>query len=323
MNTPYRKPLSTIIKEILLPLHGEAGTHVEVHIKALSDALAADACAILQVSPGKEDTLRILGGFGLRIPLDQWQTQATLSNLSLGATKPSLVQPITLRGPFESNSFLDGEAAETVLFAPAVIGDLCLASIALKRSGDKFSKDDVDRFTAVAGVVNMAQHLKRSLKHHFSEHGTDVLTGLGLFSDFHESMVQELSRARRSSRAVTMGIMSVLPRGPDPEENVLLEVARSLKDKLRNFDTLDRYGSMELAFILPDLRSAEGVRVVDRVMGEIISSLGDTVSSPDVFVGLACYPEDGATVEHLIEMAEAAMSQALEESRPGVYRWKE
>ena len=63
------------------------------------------------------------------------------------------------------------------------------------------------------------------------------------------------------------------------------------------------------------------MRVVQRVLGEIISSLGGAEKTPDIYVGLSCYPEDGSTVERLIEMAEAAMNKAVEESTPGVYRW--
>ena len=151
----------------------------------------------------------------------------------------------------------------------------------------------------------------------------DKLTGLGLFSDFHDTMVKELSRARRSEGPVTMGIMSVVPKGTVSMDNSLLEVTRTFQSRLRNFDTLARYGSMELAFILPGLKSAEGVRVVDRVVGEIFSSLGGEGFAPDLYLGLSFYPEDSATVERLIEMAEAAMNKARDESRPGVYRWTE
>jgi diguanylate cyclase (GGDEF)-like protein len=120
-----------------------------------------------------------------------------------------------------------------------------------------------------------------------------------------------------------MGIMSVVPQASFSAEDALLNVTRTFQDQLRNFDTLVRYGSMELAFILPELRSAEMVRVVDRFMEEIVSSLGGEGKAPDIYVGLSCYPEDAATVERLIEMSEAAMNRAIEESRPGVYRWEE
>ena len=119
-----------------------------------------------------------------------------------------------------------------------------------------------------------------------------------------------------------MGIMSVVPKEPVSNDEALLDVTRTFQSHLRNFDTLVRYSSVMLAFIFPELRSTEGVRVLDRVTGEIVSSLGGEGTAPEIYVGLSCYPEDGATVERLIEMAEAAMNQALEESRPGVYRWE-
>jgi len=152
---------------------------------------------------------------------------------------------------------------------------------------------------------------------------TDELTGLGLFSDFQNTMTKELSRARRGGRAVTMGIMAVVPQEGASKDEALLNVTRTFQDQLRDFDTLTRYGSLEFALILPDLKSAEGVRVVDRVLKEMVSSLGDEGSEPDIYVGLSCYPDDSATVERLIEMAEAEMNRARDGARPGVYRWEE
>jgi diguanylate cyclase (GGDEF)-like protein len=153
--------------------------------------------------------------------------------------------------------------------------------------------------------------------------GPDDQTGLGVFSDFHKSMVKELSRARRNSGTVTMGIMSIDTADSHLEKDAVVDIACAFQKQLRDFDTLDRYGSRELAFILPELRSAESVRVLERVIRESVAYLGARAQVPDLYIGLSCYPEDGASVERLIEMAEAAVNRAVEGSTPGVYRWTE
>ena len=322
MSAPRRKPLSDVVRNLLTPLPGEEVDSVGIHLKALSEAVDADACVIMDTRPGK-NAWRILGASGLRIQEDQWAEQMAMQDASLEAVNLTEVEAIMLKGPFEDDPFLKGEGAATALFMPVIIGDLCIASMILKRTGDRFKRGEIDRFTAVAGVVNMALHLRHSLKGSGREHGTDQLTGLGLFSDFHESMVKELSRARRGGGSVTMGIMEIVPEVPGLADKAILKIARLLKEKLRNFDTLDRYSSSDLAFILPELRSEEGVRVVERVTRELITSLDGEEATPDIYIGLSCYPEDGASVERLIETAEAALNKAVEEGRPGVYRWRE
>jgi diguanylate cyclase (GGDEF)-like protein len=120
-----------------------------------------------------------------------------------------------------------------------------------------------------------------------------------------------------------MGIMSIDAAYSQKEKDAVLNIASAFGKQLRNFDTLDRYGSCELAFILPELKSSESVRVLERVVRETVSSLGTQGDVPDIYIGLSCYPEDAATVERLIEMAEAAMNRAVEASTSGVFRWTE
>ncbi len=295
---------------------------MEDHFRILGDTVEADAFAMLQIHPAKGDA-RILGGSGLRTPMDKWQMQLESPLLTEQINNFPDVHFLALEGPFTGDPFLGREAARSLLFRQSLSGEVCLLTTALRRSNKVFKGSEIERFAAVSGVINTLGLFCQLLQEQQALNNKDKLTGLGLFSDFHETMIIEISRARRGSGAVTMGIMSVVPQASFSAEDALLNVTRTFQDQLRNFDTLVRYGSMELAFILPELRSAEMVRVVDRFMEEIVSSLGGAGKAPDIYVGLSCYPEDAATVERLIEMSEAAMNRAIEESRPGVYRWEE
>jgi len=317
-----RTSISRLINRLLeLPLC-EDGRTMEGHFKILGETVDADAFAILQIHPGKGDA-RILGGSGLRTPIDKWQMQLEAPHLAEQISKFPNVHALPLNGPFADDPFLGREGVHSLLFRPAAFGDHFMVTTAFRRNKRAFTVSEIERFAAVSGVINMTGLFCQLLQEQHTLRNRDKLTGLGLFSDFHETMVRELSRARRGGGTVTMGIMAVVPQAAASTDDALLDVTRTFQEQLRNFDTLVRYGSRELAFTLPDLRSAEGVRVVERVMGEIVSSLGGEGKAPDVYVGLSCYPEDGATVERLIEKAEAAMNQAFEQSRPGVYRWEE
>lgn len=292
------------------------------HLKVLEETVDADAYTILQVNRGQR-TARVLAQAGLRTPSGEGEIDLEIPRIAQQIAEFPDVPALALKGPFPSDPFLSHEATRSLLLRPMTAGEKCLVTVALRRKPKAFTPTEIERFAAVSGVVNMANLLCQFFEEDAVLMGTDKLTGLGLFSDFHENMIKELSRARRGGGTVTMGIMSIVPSESVTTEEILLNVTRSFKGQLRNFDTLDRYGPMQIAFILPDLRSSEGERVVGRFVGEIVSSLGGKGTAPDIYVGISCYPEDGATVERLIEMAEAALSQALEESRPGVYRWTE
>ena len=295
---------------------------MEALVNVLGETVEADAFAILKLHPGRGDA-RILSGSGLRTAVDKRPGQVKTPQLAERAANFPHMPALVVKGPFADDPFLKKEGVRYLLFKAVSVGKICLVTAALRRENRSFTPREVEKFAAVSGVISLMGRSSSSEEEPDSSGSTDKLTGLGLFSEFHETMVKELSRARRGGGTVAMGIMSVVPKEPVSNDEALLDVTRTFQSHLRNFDTLARYSSMMLAFILPELRSAEGVRVVDRVMGEIVSSLDGEGTAPEIYVGLSCYPEDGATVERLIEMAEAAMNQALEESRPGVYRWVE
>jgi len=326
MTDSPKTSLSRLINRLLELPPGEDGWATEGHcrarLKILEETVQADAFAIL-LFPSGGRVARILCGSGLLTAVNKQPELLDTPLLTRQAANFPDVPALVVEGSFTDDPFLEAEGVRSLLLKSTPVGDMFLVTTAFRRKNNSFTPREVERFGAVSGVINLLGRAFPSREETDASGNRDKLTGLGLFSEFHENMVKELSRARRGGGTVTMGIISVVPVGTVAKDKALLDVTRTFQDHLRNFDTLVRYSSMMLAFILPDLRSAEGVGVVDRVMGEIITSLGGEGKAPAIYVGLSCYPEDGATVERLIEMAEAAMNRALDESRPGVYRWEE
>jgi len=304
-----------------LPLD-EVRTGMEGQLEILAQTVDAEAFAVLRVDR-ENGNARILGGHALHTPADQWSRALDTPRLTHFLAGGLKAPALAVEGPFADDPFLVAEKVASMLVKPSHAGELCLVTAALSQSRKLFTGSEIERFGAVAGLINlmvMCCHLPGEQK---ALAGSDEAIGLGGYSEFYKNMIKEISRARRNGANVTMAIMSVVPPGNASSDDILAHVARSFQDQLRDFDTLVRYGSMQLAFILPDLKSAEGVRVVDRVRRELITSLGGGADTPGIYIGLSCYPQDGVTVERLIEMAEAAMNRAVEDSSPGVYRWGE
>lgn len=322
MTTARGISITRLVNRLLdLPL-SDRGLAGEDHFQVLGEAVDADAFALIQIRPAGESA-RLLSGMGLR-------TSVPLGGAALKA--PMLVDrtinlpdthAVAAQGPFKEDPFLTAEGARSLLMKKFAFGETYLVIAALKKKEGAFKRGEVEKFNALCGVINLLGCRGHDRKQQDQPKSVDNLTGLGLFAQFHDTLVKELSRARRGGGTVTAGIMSVLAVDPVFKDDALLDVTRTFEGQLRNFDTLVRYGSTELAFVLPDLRSEEGMRVMDRVLGEVVSSLGGEGKAPEIYIGLSCYPQDGATAERLIEMAEAAVNRAVEESRPGVYRWEE
>jgi diguanylate cyclase (GGDEF)-like protein len=292
-------------------------------LDVLDLTVSADAFALLRVNAG-DGSVEILGGRGLKTSEERWSGKLEAPYIARQAANFPDKPAIAAIGSFARDPLLAEEQARSLVMSRLGIGEDFLMTLAIRREGKQFSTHEIGRFAAVAGVINLVGrccHLEQKIE---KGQDRDALTGLGQFSSFHEGLVKELSRARRGVGRVTVGIVS-LEKTDDapPSDAQMLTAAGVLGEQLRNFDTLVRYSPVELAFILPDLKGAEGVRVMERVQGEIETALAEFPDPSWTCIGLACYPEDAASVERLIEMAEAAANQVREGGKSGVSRWKE
>jgi len=321
MTGPGTPSLAWLIQRLLEKVPCGDLNGVQDHLQLLTEAVSADASAMFQGIPGK-GTARLTGGSGNLLSLTDEQDHAGSAYLAEQADQTRDVPALALTGPFPPDPFLDREGARSLLIRQASDGGRRLITTALRRDPNPFNPHEIETFAAVSGVINLAWINSPLIWGQEASGSVDAMTGLGLYTDFHQSMVKELSRARRDGASLTMGILSVVPGEGRTMGDVLPDVARTLQGLLRNFDTLDRYSTRGLAFILPGLTSNEGVRVVSRVLGEARAVLGSQGPAPEIYIGLSCYPEDGATAERLIEMAEAAMNKSIESSLPGAFRWE-
>jgi diguanylate cyclase (GGDEF)-like protein len=90
----------------------------------------------------------------------------------------------------------------------------------------------------------------------------------------------------------------------------LREVADRMKDQLRPTDTLARLGGDEFAALLPEVRSRadvqEAAQRLNRCFDEPFAIEGIVIKG-SASVGVALYPQDGATKDSLLSAADAAM----------------
>lgn len=90
----------------------------------------------------------------------------------------------------------------------------------------------------------------------------------------------------------------------------LQEVANRMKKQLRGFDVLARLGGDEFAVLLPEVRNREEVEEIasrlERCLDVPFTAEGYVIHG-SASLGIALYPEDGATKDSLLSAADAVM----------------
>jgi diguanylate cyclase (GGDEF)-like protein len=154
---------------------------------------------------------------------------------------------------------------------------------------------------------------------------TDDLTGLLNVRGFALAANRLFAQAARHGRATSVlmidsdNLKSVNDGYGHPAGNELLRhLAQSIQAELRFTDVAARYGGDEFIVLLPDTPAKGAMEVAERIRNRVASSpltvdARELVSS--VSIGIACYPEDGATLDALAAHADGALYSAKQEGR--------
>jgi diguanylate cyclase (GGDEF)-like protein/PAS domain S-box-containing protein len=154
----------------------------------------------------------------------------------------------------------------------------------------------------------------RFLAHH------DYLTGLPNRALLVERARQELASARRYGRRPALMFLD-LDRfkpindtyGHEAGDAILRSVATRLHDELRESDLVCRQGGDEFVVLLPDHVDRAGLEQLAHKLLEAIERpypIGDLELQVSACIGVSTYPDNGETVDALIQSADAAMYQA-------------
>ncbi len=171
------------------------------------------------------------------------------------------------------------------------------------------------------------QNENETLAHQASH---DSLTGLPNRAFFEGRLIRALRHANKhDERVAVLFLDSDRFKGINDNfghaagDAVLVAVATRVRAQLREEALFARLGGDELAVLLTPLHKAEDA---ERIAEKIIASMelpvqlpGDTQVLTSLSVGIAIYPEHGATPGALLDAADAAMYQAKRLDRGGQY----
>ena len=151
---------------------------------------------------------------------------------------------------------------------------------------------------------------------------TDALTGLANRRTFERMLELELVRAGRQGTPVSLALFDIdglgaidRERGADVADDVLRGVASALADSVRLVDTIARFGGDEFALLAP---GTAGVLVARRVLTGAARAMAENDPPISLSVGVAHFPDDGATGTELLAAATGALAAAKSEGRGSI-----
>jgi two-component system cell cycle response regulator len=211
---------------------------------------------------------------------------------------------------------------------PSVLGVLALYD---RLDGPVFEDADLRTLRTFAGQAGVAVHNVRVHEEAQRLSLTDPLTGLWNYRYLREVLRREVERASRFGRMLTVLVLDLDhfkevndTYGHTAGDQVLGEFARRIRIGLREVDVAFRQGGEEFVVLLPETDAYGGVIVAERLGAAVREwpvpvdprrpGLDDSISI-SVSIGIAVFPEHGATAQEVLDAADEALYAAKHAGR--------
>ena len=138
---------------------------------------------------------------------------------------------------------------------------------------------------------------------------------------------QAIARAQRERSNLAVFFMDVDhfktindTLGHSAGDSLLVTIAETLRECVRESDTIGRFGGDEFAILLPNAGTHEAIaRVAGKILGRVAQPC--TIAGNDIqtslSIGISLYPDDGSDAETLVKNADNAMYYAKAGGRSG------
>ncbi len=165
--------------------------------------------------------------------------------------------------------------------------------------------------------------LRETLRHQSIR---DPLTGLFNRRYMEETLDREMSRASRHQHPLGVIMLDVDhfksfndTFGHHGGDTLLAELGKFLRTHIRGADIACRYGGEEFALILPEASLGIAYQRAEQIRQEVknlrVQHRGQPLGAISLSLGVAMFPEHGATGEAILRMADAALYRAKREGR--------
>jgi diguanylate cyclase (GGDEF)-like protein len=146
---------------------------------------------------------------------------------------------------------------------------------------------------------------------------TDELTGVYNLRAFNPVVAREFALAQRHKRILSMLMVDSDnlkkindTHGHEAGDRLIQHVVEAIKHELRSTDVIARYGGDEFLCLLPEASSADAAQVAERIRKRIADApvtAGNATFATTVSIGVAAYPDHGASREALARNTDQAL----------------
>lgn len=154
---------------------------------------------------------------------------------------------------------------------------------------------------------------------------TDALTGVANRRHFTERYRLEFNRSQKSAYPLSVLMIDIDhfknvndTYGHLVGDEILVSVAHTITEQLREIDFVARFGGEEFVVFLPETGKEAAMKAAQRVCATVASSeyrAYDEKMHISVSIGAATFPDDSDDKDALIERADAALYAAKEQGR--------
>jgi diguanylate cyclase (GGDEF)-like protein len=153
---------------------------------------------------------------------------------------------------------------------------------------------------------------------------TDMLTGIFNRRHVMSRFIEEFKKAKRLARGLSCIMIDI-----DHFKNIndkyghlvgdaaLREVASRIKNAVRIYDVLGRYGGEEFLVVLPDTDLADATALAERIRQRVKDISAEDVSIT-ISLGVTCLQDKNDSMDDMIKKADTALYQAKAAGRDRV-----
>jgi len=223
----------------------------------------------------------------------------------------------------------DGESKRftSLLTIPLKVGDrnLGVFSVYTKKERE-FSKSEVEVAKIFASQAALAIINRTYLDQFHRAAITENLTGFYNAGYFHERLNEEINRANRTGRPLSLLFIDLDylktindTCGHSVGDKALRIVSQIIRGCIRKVDIPARYGGDEIAIILPETDNIQAVQVAERIRRKVVSIPFQNDAHLTVSTGVATYPRDAGQAQDLLKVADQGVYRAKQRGRNQVY----
>ena len=219
----------------------------------------------------------------------------------------------------------DGRSLGSLLAVPLITEHQFLGVLRLEAPARSLSPDDLRLVRILGDLASLGVENSHLYTRTAQLAETDDLTGLAVREHFQKKLTDELARASKTGALLSVLLIDIDrfkvyndTLGHSAGDKLIREIAALLLQVRRPGDIAGRFGGEEFVCLYPGTAAEEAKRRAEQIRIRVESKpieLRREVTRVTVSIGVAAFPQDGTTVESLLQAADRRLYQAKSKGR--------